>query len=112
MMSEILNNTSKAAKLEREEEKSGICIAYHEGTCAPTDMLLYRPVLRAAPSAHDRSDGAESLRGGGSISFFFFSFHFLQVLFVHRSTLCATMQYVRPGLAGSLVFKNQDPGPV
>lgn len=76
MMSEILNNTSKAAKLEREEEKSGICIAYHEGT---TDMLLYRPVLRAAPSAHDRSDGAESLRGAevfhSSSHFIFFKYY-------------------------------------
>lgn len=81
MMSEILNNTSKAAKLEREEEKSGICIAYHEGTCAPTDMLLYRSVLRAAPSAHDRSDGAESLRGAevfhssSSSHFIFFKYY-------------------------------------
>lgn len=43
MMSEILNNTSKAAKLEREEEKSGICIAYYEGTCAPTDRRAAVP---------------------------------------------------------------------
>lgn len=111
MMSEILNNTSKAAKLEREEEKSGICIAYHEGTHVPLQTCCCTAPC-SGPHRLPMIEVTAPRACGGRKYFILLLLISFSSSIICRSTLCATMQYVRPGLAGSLVFKNQDPGPV